>query len=297
MNRMAARDKQTKPAWTSRAFATRLRSRSKTIDFVFDGIDGFRRHRTGRHAALLAHYGFLSIFPLLLALTTILGFVLQGDPGLRNRIINSALANIPIIGQTLSVNPADLHGNIVVLIVGIGGSLWAGTKTFVFAQIAINDIWEVPDHQRPTIASSRLRALLAIGVVGLAQIGTAIVTGIIGVSGVSWLNRILLVLSAVIINVAVVAVSYRVLTARHLTRRQLIPGAVGTGLSFSVLQVFGATVVLHAITNAAPVYGTFASVIGLITWMSLHSIVALLGVEANAALDRLPRQTPTLTTS
>ena len=294
---MTAPAKPPKPDWTSRAFALRLRSRSRTIDFVFDGIDGFRRHRTGRHAALLAHYGFLSIFPLLLVLTTILGFVLQGDPGLRNRIINSALANIPIIGQTLRVNPADLHGNVVVLVVGLGGSLWAGTKTFVFAQTAINDIWEIPDHQRPAIAARRIRALLAIAVVGVAQIGTAIVTGIIGVSGVSWLNRILLALSAVLINVAVVAGSYRALTARHLTRRQLLPGAVGAGVSFAVLQVFGATVVLHAITNAAPVYGTFASVIGLITWMSLHSMVALLGVEANAALDRLPQQTSTLTAS
>ena len=186
---------------------------------------------------------------------------------------------------------------MVVLVVGLGGSLWAGTKTFVFAQTAINDIWEIPDHQRPAIAARRIRALLAIAVVGVAQIGTAIVTGIIGVSGVSWLNRILLALSAVLINVAVVAGSYRALTARHLTRRQLLPGAVGAGVSFAVLQVFGATVVLHAITNAAPVYGTFASVIGLITWMSLHSIVALLGVEANAALDRVPQQTSTLTTS
>ena len=34
-------------------------------------------------AALITYYGFLSLFPLLLLLVTILGFVLQGDPHCR----------------------------------------------------------------------------------------------------------------------------------------------------------------------------------------------------------------------
>jgi YihY family inner membrane protein len=283
-----------KPTWTQRGAVQRVRTQSSTVDFVFSGIDGFRRHRTGRHAALLAHYGFLSVFPLLLVLTTILGFVLQSQTALRDRIINSALSNIPIVGQTLQINPGALRGNVVVLTVGLVAVMWAGMKAFVVAQTAMNDIWEIPEYARPSPVRTRGRALLAIGVVGGAQIGAAVITGLIGVSGVSWLNRVLLVITAVLINIAVLAGSYRVLTARPLNRRQLIPGAVGAGLGFSVLQVLGTTVVLRSITRAEPVYGTFASVIGLITWMSLHAIVALLGVEANAALDRRPRPTSTL---
>jgi uncharacterized BrkB/YihY/UPF0761 family membrane protein len=77
-----------------------------------------------------------------------------------------------------------------------------------------------------------------------------------------------------------------VLTARELTRDQLLPGAIGAGIAFSILQVVGGALVIRATKKAAPVYGTFASVIGLLTWLSLHAIVALVGVEANAALDR-----------
>ncbi len=283
-----------KPTWTQRGAVQRVRAQSSSVDFVFSGIDGFRRHRTGRHAALLAHYGFLSVFPLLLVLTTILGFVLQSHKALRDRIINSALANIPIVGQTLKIDPGALRGNIVVLTIGLVAVMWAGTKAFVVAQTAMNDIWEIPEYARPSPLKTRARALLAIGVVGGAQVGAAVVTGLIGVSGVSWLNRVLLVITAVMINIGVLTGSYRVLTARPLNRRQLIPGAVGAGLGFSVLQVLGTTVVLRSITRAEPVYGTFASVIGLITWMSLHAMVALLGVEANAALDRRPMSTSTL---
>ena len=50
-------------------------------------------------AALIAFYGFLSLFPLLLLFTTILGFVLQNDAGLRTRILDSTLSQFPVNGQ------------------------------------------------------------------------------------------------------------------------------------------------------------------------------------------------------
>lgn len=281
--------------WTEHGLVLRLREKYAFIDFLVSAIDGFRRHRTGRHSALMAHYGFLSVFPLFLALTTILGFVLQGNPDLADRIVNSTMSNVPIIGQTLAANPAALHGNVFVLIFGLGASLWAGTKAFVVTQTAMNDIWEIPEHTRPNMTRTRWRALLGIGVVGISQIATSIVAGIIAVSGVSWLNRVLLSLAAVVINTAALYVAYQVLTALRLSCAQRLPGAAGAGFGFAVLQVVGATVVSRVIARATPAYGTFASVIGLITWLSLHATISLLGVEANAALDRRRRNTVTAT--
>src|ERR1700710_2273499 len=52
-------------------------------------------------AALLTYYGFLSLFPLLLLLTTILGYLLQHDPHLQMRILDSALGQFPLIGNDL----------------------------------------------------------------------------------------------------------------------------------------------------------------------------------------------------
>lgn len=277
--------------WTEHGLVLRLREKYAFIDFLVSAIDGFRRHRTGRHSALMAHYGFLSVFPLFLALTTILGFVLQGNPDLADRIINSAMSSIPIVGQTLSIDPTALHGNVFVLIFGLGASLWAGTKALVVTQTAMNDIWEIPEYARPNMARTRWRALLGIGVVGISQIAASVATGLIAVSGVSWLNRILLGLATVAINVAALYVAYQVLTAAWLSRGQRLPGAAGAGFGFAVLQVVGTTVVSRAIARATPIYGTFASVIGLITWLSLHAMISLLGVEANAALDRRRRAT------
>ncbi len=275
-----------KPSWTQKGIVLRVRQRSRFADFVISAIDGFKRHRTSRNAALLAHYGFLSVFPLIIALTTVLGFVLQNNTHLRTTIVNSAMANVPIIGQTIGSDPSKLHGNIIVLIVGLATTLWAGTKAFVAAQNGMNDIWEIPDDERPKLAQSRLRALVGIAVVGVSQIASGIVSGLIGVSGLAVGLLALLVIVSIAINIAALMASYRVLTARRLTRAQLLPGAIGAGIVFSILQVVGGALVIRATKNAQSVYGTFASVIGLLTWLSFHSIVALLGVEANAALDR-----------
>ena len=275
--------------WTQQGAVLRLRSRSKRFDFVMTVVDGFIRHKTGRNAALLAHYGFLSVFPLLVVMTTILGFVLEGDSTFRADITNSVFANIPFIGQQLKEDPSKLHGNAVVLILGLATALWAGTKAFVAAQHGMNDIWEVPEAARPNLARARGRALLAIGVVGAAQVASAVATGIISVSGVSWLNRVLLAMVAIAINIGVLLAAFRILTARRLTPRQLLPGSIGAGLVFSALQLIGATIVQRAIKSASPVYGSFATVIALLSWLSLHAIVSLLGAEANATLQRRPR--------
>jgi len=79
---------------------------------VVQAIDGFqRRHRWagfplavgykyaddqgGFLAALITYYGFLSLFPGLLLLVTILGYALSGDADLQQRVLDSALANFP----------------------------------------------------------------------------------------------------------------------------------------------------------------------------------------------------------
>ena len=52
-------------------------------------------------AALIAYYAFVSLFPLLLLLSTVLGWVLTGHPELRAHVEHSALSEFPVIGPQL----------------------------------------------------------------------------------------------------------------------------------------------------------------------------------------------------
>lgn len=109
-----------------------------------DPIDAAQRHRPwrafpvavvkkfgddggGNLASMLAFYAFLAVFPLLLVLTTVLGYVLSSANGLRTRILDSAVVDFPVIGPQLRTN--GLHGHWYVLVVcavqPVGGT-WRG---------------------------------------------------------------------------------------------------------------------------------------------------------------------------
>ena len=173
---------------------------------------------------------------------------------------------------------------MLVLIFGLVAALWAGMRAFNVLQSALDDIAEVPINGRRSFLRTRERSLLGITVVGGAQIATAVLSSLVAVSGVRVLHRVLLIIGTVLVNTTVIAAAYRWLCVRKFTWREVAPGAIAAGVVFAALQIGGTVVVGRAIANASSVYGTFASVIALLTWLSLHALVALVGAELNHAL-------------
>jgi membrane protein len=273
-------------AWTTDDRVMALRRHHASIDVVIDTLDGWRRHLTGRNAWVIAFFGFMSIFPLLLAATTILGWVLEGNEELQQRIIEGAFADIPILGPQLTADPASLQGNLVALLIGLGGAIWASTRAFVAVQVAQDDVWDIPIDDRDGMPVQRGKALLAILFIGTTQIGSVVLSGAIDGAGFPIAGRLLLAAATVGINIATLLVMFRWLTAADLDWRDVWPGAVLAGVGFSVLQYFGTTLVGRFQANMSVTYGQFAFVLGLVTWLSLLSITALMCTEFNAALAR-----------
>ncbi|MEI8238606.1 MAG: YhjD/YihY/BrkB family envelope integrity protein, partial [Actinomycetota bacterium] len=149
--------------WTEHPRVLELRHRSAIANTAVRAADQFRRHRTGRNAALVAHYGFLSVFPLLLVFTTVIGLVLDGHPHLRDSIIDSVFSHIPIIGDTISRDPSKLSGSWWVLVIGLLAALWAALKAFNVLQMALDDVAEVDIDERANMVVTRVRSLVGIG--------------------------------------------------------------------------------------------------------------------------------------
>ncbi len=272
-----------RPAWTQRPRVITLRQKSRLVDVVVGSLDGFRSHQTGRSAALVSHFGFISVFPLFLVFTTVLGFVLQDDVVLQQKIVDSALAKLPLIGPTLANSPDALEGSVAVLVFGLALALWSGLKAFVALEGALDNTNEVDIDDRHSFVQARLRALLGIGVVGLAQAASAFMTSVVTAAGLPAVSDVLLVAASAVVNAVVLACTYRWLTSASTTWRSVWPGAVFAGAAFSLLQVVGTTLIARSQENAENVYGDFAAVIALLAWLSLHATVALLGAELNRA--------------
>jgi YihY family inner membrane protein len=272
--------------WTTSDTVTALRAKHPAIEVAVDTLDGWRRHISGRNASVLAFFGFLSIFPLLLAATTILGFVLEGNEDLQQRIIDGALADLPVLGQQLQDDPASLSGNFWALAIGLVGALWSSTKAFVGMQGAFDDTWEVSVDHRDAMPKPRSKALLGLLFIGGAQVGSLAITTVVNSAGLPNVGRLALLVTTLAINITMIAAMYRFLTAATPSWRDVWPGAVVAGVAYTLLQHFGTMIVRSITENANATYGNFALVLGLVTWLSLLAIATIMSCEFNAALVR-----------
>jgi len=273
-------------AWTTSDRVMALRGRHIAIDVGVDTLDGWRRHISGRNASVVAFFGFLSIFPLMLAATTILGFVLRDNEELQKKIIEGALDEIPVIGRELANDPTAIDGNIWVLLIGLGGALWSATKAFAMIHVAQDDVWEVDVDHRAPMPVQRGRALLGLVIMGGAQIANLAMATLIGAFDLPLGGRIPLYATALGINIVVLAAVFHALTSAHPTWRDVWPGAIPAGFAYVIIQQFGTDIVLRIMQNAGDTYGQFALVLGIVTWLSFLSISAIMAVELNAAIIR-----------
>lgn len=272
--------------WTEHPKVTSLRRRHRIVDVVIETLDGFRRHLTGRNSAVLTYYGFLTLFPLFLAATTILGIVLENKREWRDDLVGSAAESVPFIGNQIA--EGQIGTSLLALAIGLVAALWGSMKAFVGVQLAYDDTWEIPIDERASFVTQRTRALIGLAVIGGSQVATVVLASIVGQAGLPRLGQVVLILGGLAINVGVAAAMYRFLTSADPTWSMVWAGAILTGAVYTVIQMFGAKITTELAKDDT--YGELGSVLALLSWLSLHAIVNLFGVELNAARHRLEQR-------
>jgi membrane protein len=242
--------------------------------------------------AMITYYAFLSLFPLLLLLISILGFALHNDPDLQQRVLDSALSRLPVIGQQIGDNVQSLRGNALAVVIGVLGGLYGSLGVVQATQNAFNKVWAVPRNARPNPIMARVISLAMLVVLGIGLIlSTALsalsaVAGGIGDSQLDTGLRVLLALAAVGLNVALLAFAFRLLTAQSVGTRRVLPGAVCAAVIWQALQVLGTYYFGHTLRNSTATYGLFGVVLGLLVWLYLSAVAVVLGAEINVVRDR-----------
>jgi membrane protein len=259
------------------------------LGFPFAVLKKFGADNSGNLAVVVTYYAFFSIFPLLLALSSILGFVLAGHAKWQSRIENSALKNLPLIKGS----PLPHHGSVVVVIIGSALSLYSGLGVVKAAQQAFDTINFVSQAERPSFIIKNLRAIRLVLVGGLGLIATTALAGTL-TSGkalgihVGWLLTILGVVVSAALNTVLFVFVFRWLTVRVLTWREVLPGAALAALAMAILQSVVSAFISHKLQHVKATYGAFGTVIVLLSWFYLQSQVLLLAAQVNVVkLDHL----------
>ncbi|HVL89282.1 MAG TPA: YhjD/YihY/BrkB family envelope integrity protein [Actinomycetota bacterium] len=263
-----------------------VQRRHAALAFPVAVFKKFGEDRGGRLASLIAYYGFFSLFPLLLVFVAVLGFLLGDNPQLQRDILDSTLANFPIIGDQIRSNIGSLSGNGFALAIGLAGALWAGMGAIRATQTAMDDLWSVPRERRPNLIGSAVRSLVMLTVLGTFAVLAAIIPTLGSAFGTGFGLRVAGIALTLLVNFGLFMVVFKVLTVAKVSWRDVTPGAALAAVVWSILHSIGGWYLGSRLEGASQVYGFFAIVIGLLAWIALAAQVTLLAAETNVVRIR-----------
>ncbi|KZF06715.1 MULTISPECIES: YihY/virulence factor BrkB family protein [Rhodococcus] len=264
-----------------------LQRRRPVLGYPIAVVYKFVDDQGGYLAALITYYAFVSLFPALLLFSTVLGIVLAGSPELQQQILNSALGQIPVIGDELG-RPDRIGGGTVGLVVGVLGSLYGGLGVAVALQNAMNTAWTVPKNLRPDPIRARVRGFGLLSTVGLAVLAITALNVLSAAGYFGPESGLVVFVVGTFFYVGVFVVAFRLATARSVSIPQVLPGAVVAGLIWQLLQTFGSVYVKYVVSNATVTNGVFAVVLGLLAFLYVTSVSIVMCIEINVVrVDRL----------
>lgn len=274
----------------------------RTVKGMLAGIDGWqRRHRAAavgygvvkkfgddranNYVVALGWYGFVAIYPLLLVVITVFGYI--GAASLGHRLV-STLHEFPVVGSEF--NPArgsaNLHGNVLSLVVGLAGLIYGAQGVTESAQSAMAQVWNVPQVSLPGFLPRLGRSLAGLVIIGGSFVLNAAAATIATGGSTPWEAGIAVLFGMVAVNVVLYLAAFRVLTPAGVATRSLVPGAAVGSVGFTLLITVGAGLVQHQVRNSSATYGQFGVVIGLVGFLFLLAKISLYGAELNPVLAR-----------
>jgi len=254
--------------------------------YVFGVVKKYGDDNGGVLVSNLAYSAFVSLFPLLLVLATILGLIASVNASFRHEALKAVAHQVPLIGNQLTGNIQALkRSSTIGLIVGIIGLIWGSAGLAQSGLFTMEQVWNLPGPKRPGYVQRLGRAGLFLCLLGG---GVVVTTGLASLP--HYLPNGLAITIA--LDVATAAFSagmylgaFRALTPKGVPTRDLLPGAITGGILWTVLQSLGAYLIHHFL-HSDSVYGVFGTVLGLLAWVYLATEITVYSAEINVVLKR-----------
>lgn len=263
--------------------ADRAQQRSRLASVAVATIKKFSEDQSPNLAAMIAFWGFFSIFPLFLVLVTCLAWFLPA--GDKDSVLGHVAQMFPLLDPK---TVTGLGGQWWAVILGLATALWSGSRVVRTARFAFNSVWEIPYHRRPGLLKQLVRSIWVLVTIGLGLVLTTILSGLIASSAngvhLGAASRVAGYILAAALDIGIFVVAFRILTDRDVRTRELLAGAILSGVAFFVLQELSALIVSRFLQNAQSTYGRFATVITILWWFYLQSLITLLGAQLNVVL-------------
>ncbi len=249
------------------------------LGFPFAVIKKYGDDDAGYQAALLTYYGFLSLFPLLLILTTVVVVIPGHSRHLQQTIIDSTTNYFPVLGSQLAGHVETIHKTGSALLIGILFALYGARGVADAFRHGVNHIWRVPRRLRTGFPNSLIQNFSLIIVGGSGFVLASLISGFAAAAG----RGIVFWALSVAINIFILFWLFlfllQVSLPQHVPIRETRAGAVSAAVGLTILQIAGGYLLTRELKSLDAVYSYFAIALGLMFWIYLQAQTLYYSIE------------------
>jgi membrane protein len=258
----------------------KFQQRHRFFGFPYAVIKKYGEDEAGRQVALMTYYGFLSLFPLLLVVTTITQVLLKNHEELRAKIIDGVTHYFPVIGDQLQNSIHSFHKTGLALVIGILVTIYGARGGASAFQDALNHLWQVPKTDRPGFPKNAGKSIVIMIGGALGIILAAVLSGYATSLDHVFIFRLVPTLVSLALLSILFFYLFRFAVAKGgPNKKQAWVSAASAAVGFQILITVGGYVITHELRNFRSLYGTFALVLGLMFWIYLLAQVVIYAVE------------------
>ena len=253
--------------------------------FCADTVGEFLDKNCPNMAGAISFYTLFSLFPLILAMISIAGFVL-GPTAERDQLAMEMAAVIPVSAEFISdTMQGVVRTRAITGIASVLGLLWASTSAFGAMRKGINAAWGIRKH-RPFLKERLIDFSLTVGA-GMLMLGIIFVAPTIGffseitsyftqgsIDITTTLWDLVARLVMPIITFGAFLVLYRFLPNTKVAIADVWMGALLGAVAFEGAK-WGFVTYVKAFPAYNAVYGPISAVMALLTWVYLSAIILL----------------------
>jgi len=273
------------PAWLDRLDVRLQRHRPTAL--VAAVLAKWYDDGAARLANLLAYSAFLAVFPLLLLLLTLVEILLVGHTSAQREVIDAALRQFPEIGDELRANINGLgHRSGIFLVVVVVWLVYGCLRLSRNAQILMATVWSVPRDELPGFGRWLPRALAFLAVLGVGFVAGGALSGIGTFGGLGPASALVGFAGSLVVNVAMFWAGFTVVLSVGRRGGSMWRGALIAGVGWTLLQFVDTLLVNHELRHYRTLYGTFATVIVLVWWIGLGTLLTAFAAEFDVVVQR-----------
>ena len=249
-------------------------------------------------AAELAYFFFLSLFPGVIFITTLLGFVFKSNTQLTALLLRYLSTTLPgsafdLIRQVITeITRSSGTGKLTF---GILAALWTANSGMNALEDALNAVYKVKESRALwktygialiLTVSASLLVIVALAIFLYGGVLVQLASDTVGLKPAFYWTWKIAQWPIALFFVSMVSsmVYYAAPNLKQRCWQWLSPGAV-----FATLGWIAASGLLrlyfHFFTSYAKTYGSLGAVMALMTWLYVTGIMLLLGAEVNLAIE------------